>query len=166
LRRNDFQNMRYSKMTDHTQVDSRNSAPKTPRGRPFSKGNPGKQVGTRSRYATLVARLASDDVKEIVAAISEKAREGDVRAAELLLRYCAPLPRSRLVKFPLPPLNTLGDVTAATAAVLQGVAAGQLTIEEGDMLANILERHGKAINDAEIEHRLAALEADAERRAA
>jgi hypothetical protein len=41
-----------------------------------------------------------------------------------------------------------------------------LTIEEGDMLANILERHGKAINDAEIERRLAALEADAERRVA
>jgi hypothetical protein len=47
----------------------------------------------------------------------------------------------------LPQLDTLADVQAAIAAVLQGVANGQLTIEEGDMLANILERHGKAISD-------------------
>jgi hypothetical protein len=46
------------------------------------------------------------------------------------------------------------------------VAAGQLTIEEGDQLANILERHGKAINDQEIEARLAALEAAEDGRAA
>jgi hypothetical protein len=77
----------------------------------------------------------------------------------VLARLYPPL-RSRLVRFPLPPLN-LADVTAATAAVLEGVAAGQLTIEEGDMLANILERHGKALESADIERRLKNLE-DAE----
>jgi|SRR5467141_4025113 len=107
-----------------------------PRRRGFQKGqsgNPaGKPKGAVSHHSRLVARLATDDVKEVFAAISAKAKEGDVRAAELVMRYAAPLPRQRLVKFPLPPLNTLADVTAAIAAVLEGVAAGQLTIEEGD----------------------------------
>jgi hypothetical protein len=64
------------------------------------------------------------------------------------------------------PLNILADVQGAIAAVLEGVAAGQLTIEEGDMLASILERHGKAIAEADLEARIAALEQAEKKRAA
>jgi hypothetical protein len=76
----------------------------------------GRPKGAASRHSQVVARLATENVAEVVGFIVEKAT--DVRAAELLLKYAAPLPRSRLVRFPLPPLNTLADVTAAIAAVL------------------------------------------------
>jgi Family of unknown function (DUF5681) len=88
-----------------------NSKAIQPRRHGFQKGvsgNPkGKPKGAINHHARLVARLATENVAEVVAAIVEKARGGDTCAAELVLRYAAPLPRSRMVRFPLPPLNSL-----------------------------------------------------------
>jgi hypothetical protein len=94
------------------------------------------------------------------------AKEGRQWACEAVLARLFPPLRSRLVQFPLPPLNSLADVQGAIAAVLEGVAGGLLTIEEGAQLTEILERHGRAINDAEIERRLDALERAAAKDAA
>jgi hypothetical protein len=127
-----------------------------------SRGRPGRP----NKSAQFLNAIGKANADAIVKKTVELAREGKQWAAEAVLSRIYPPLRSRLVQFPLPPLNSLADVSAAIAAVLQGVAAGQLTIEEGDMLANILERHGKAINDAEIERRLAALEVAELRRAA
>jgi hypothetical protein len=132
----------------------------------FQKGNSGRPPGRPNKRTQFLTAIGQSNADEIVKKTVELARLGKQWACEAVLARLYPPLRSRLVRFTLPPLHTLADVTAAIAAVLQGVAGGQLTIEEGDMLANILERHGKAINDAEIERRLLALEADAERRLA
>ena len=60
----------------------------------------------------------------------------------------------------------VADVTAAIAAVLEGVAARQLTIEEGAMLADLLERHSTIIKNDATERRLKALEEAEAKRAA
>jgi hypothetical protein len=125
----------------------------------FQKGNSGRPPGRPNKRTQFLTAIGQSNADEIVKKTVELARLGKQWACEAVLARLYPPLRSRLVRFPLPDLASLADVQAAIAAVLQGVAAGQLTIEEGDMLANILERHGKAINDAEIERRLAALEA-------
>jgi hypothetical protein len=136
----------------------------TPRKYGFQPGNSGRPRGSQNKRTQFLTAIGQSNADEIVKKTVELARSGRQWACEAVLARLYPPLRSRLVRFPLPELASLADVQAAIASVLQGVAAGQLTIEEGDMLANILERHGKAINDAEIERRLAALEADAERR--
>jgi hypothetical protein len=114
---------------ENTMSDDRNLPTNTPKR--FQSGSKlGRPKGWANRHSQLVARLATENVAEVVTAIIEKAKEGDTRAAELVLRYAAPLPRSRLVRFPLPPLDTLADVQRAIAAVLEGAAGGSLTIEE------------------------------------
>jgi len=132
-----------------------------PRGKPFEKGNPGRRPGQPNKRTQFLNAIGQANAIGIISKTVECAKQGKPWAVQLVLERLYPPMRSRLVQFPLPPLNSLADIQDAIAAVLQGVAAGQLTIEEGDQLANILERHGKAINDAEIEARLKRLE-DAE----
>ena len=146
--------------------DSDNNTAITPRKHGFQPDNPGRPRGSQNKRTQFLSAIGQANADEIVKKTVELARLGRQWACEAVLSRLYPPPRARLVQFPLPPLNTLADLTAAIGAVLEGVAAGQLTIEEGDMLASILERHGKAISDAEIERRLEALEAAEQRRAA
>ena len=136
-----------------------------PRKRGFQKGNPGRPPGPNKRTMFMNA-IGKANAEEIIKKTVEQAKLGKPWAVQAVLERLYPPMRSRLVQFSLPPLDTLADVQTAIAAVLGGVAAGQLTIEEGDQLANILERHGKAIDNADVERRLKALEEAEERRAA
>jgi hypothetical protein len=66
-----------------------------------------------------------------------------------------------LLRFELPLLETVSDVSAAIGAVTQACANGLLTVDEAAALADILERHPAILKADMIERRLRALE-DAE----
>jgi len=141
--------------------------PKAPRGRPFAKGNPGKPRGTKSKNTQLVERLVTSnlaDVKQIIDVVVAEAKAGEAWAAVEILKRIWPVPRGRLLKFPLPPLESVSDVSAAIGAVTQACANGLLTVDEAAALADILERHASILKADAIERRLKALEeAEAER---
>jgi hypothetical protein len=131
-------------------------------------GNPaGKPRGTKSKNTQLIERLVTSDptaIKDIIDVVVREAKAGQPWAVTEILKRLWVVPRSRLVKFPLPRLDTLADVTAAISAVLEAVAGGLLTIEEGAMLADTLEKHSAVLKNESIERRLRALEDDAARR--
>ena len=133
---------------------------------PGQSGNPaGKPKG--ARHAALVAldAIGADGAAEIMAAVVRAAHGGDMRAADILLRRLWPERKGRPVAFPLPELRTAADVVAALGAVVQAVAHGDLSPEEGLGVAGLMELHRKAIETAEFERRLAALEGAANARA-
>ena len=60
--------------------------------------------------------------------------------------------------FDLPPVTDATGVSTAFDAVLQAVAGGELTPEEGASITTLLEARRKAIETVELEARIAALE--------
>lgn len=140
-------------MTDNP----RKSAPKT-RGRPFQPGNPGKPKGARHRQTVMAEKLMADDAEDVVRAVIEAAKGGDMTAARLVLERVAPPRKGRPVVFDLPQVETASDVLSALGSVVQSVAAGTLTPEEGATVAGLLEVKRRAIETVEIERRIAALE--------
>jgi hypothetical protein len=79
---------------------------------------------TRHGNSGTLDRLASgrDDVKD------DNGKIGDLQSAALLLARSWPPPKGRLVAFPP------SDAEAAIGAVPGAVAAGKLTVDEGDKL--------------------------------
>jgi hypothetical protein len=138
-----------------------NSAKKQ-RGAPFRKGqsgNPsGKPKGTRNRTTVLAEKLMQDDAKDIVQAVLEAAKGGDMTAARLVLDRISPVRRGRPVYFELPSAKTAIDVAAATAALTMAMACGDITPDEAATVAAIFEVRRKALETAELELRLQALE--------
>jgi hypothetical protein len=124
----------------------------------------GRPKGATNRYTRLVAKLATENVTEVVKAIVEKARDGDVRAAELVLRYAAPLPRGRLVSFKMPEIRTVADIHNALNGLWAAISSGNVSPDEGEMLGRLLAQHASVLESGELEERLAKLEQDAERR--
>lgn len=129
------------------------------RGRPFrpgQSGNPGgKSKGTRNVATRLLEALMEAEAEEIGRKTIELAKAGDSRALKACLDRLAPAPRSRFVPFALPPLETIGDLPRASAALLAAVATGELTPAEAAELARVVDAHIRAFELGELEARLA-----------
>lgn len=133
------------------------------RGRPFQPGQSGNPAGRPkgSRHAALAAldAIGSEGAQDVLKKVVEDAKAGDLRAAEILLARLWPVRKGRPIALDLPRLETPGDVVKATATIAEAVAAGEVTPEEGQAVAAIVETHRRALETEEIERRLAALEA-------
>ena len=137
--------------------EPRNSAGKS-RGRPFQPGNSGKPKGARHRVTRMAELLMEGAAEAVVHAVLAAARDGDMVAARLVLERIAPVRRGRPVSLPLPVVNSAGDVLAALGVTIQAMGDGDITPDEAATVAGVLEVKRRAIETAELEIRIAALE--------
>jgi hypothetical protein len=139
-----------------------NDAPKQ-RGRPFKpgqSGNPrGTRAGSRNRATLALDALAEGEASDVLKATVERAKGGDTSAAALILSRVWPQRRGRPTPMPLPPVKTPADLVGATGALIAAMAAGDLTAEEAQAAASVLQVHRAALETLELEARVAALEA-------
>jgi hypothetical protein len=135
---------------------------KKQRGAPFKKGesgNPrGKPKGARHRATLMAEKMMEDDAAEIVKAVLDAARSGDMTAAKIVLDRIAPLRRGRPVLLDLPPVTSASDVAAAMGVVVGAMGAGDLSPDEAMSVAGVLELRRRAMETEEFEQRLLALE--------
>lgn len=76
----------------------------------------------------------------------------------LCLDRLMPVRKDRPIAFELPQIEEAADLPRATSALLQGVAAGEITPSEAAELSRLIDAHVKAIEASDLDRRLAALE--------
>ena len=125
----------------------------------FAKGNPGGpgRPRARERIAALDQRVAEAG-EDLIDAALKVAKDGNVRALEMLLDRIWPVQRGRPVEIDAPEIRTVSDVVPATAAVTNAVLNGEVTPREGAAAARVIETHGSMIELVELERRMTALE--------
>jgi hypothetical protein len=127
--------------------------------KPGQSGNPsGKPRGARHRATVAAEQLLAGEAKALTRKAIELALQGDTTALRLCLDRVAPV-RKGTVRIALPEVNTPADLVAALGAIGEAVARGELTPDEGQSVAAILEGQRRAIETTELETRLARLEA-------
>ncbi|MCB1984484.1 MAG: hypothetical protein H6936_03205 [Burkholderiales bacterium] len=130
----------------------------TKRGR-WKKGESGNPNG-RKPGASKVAELRDSiarHVPEIISQMVNKAKEGDVQAAKLLLERVIPPLKSmeQSVSLTLPENATLSE---QGQTIIQSVATGVLTPDQGQALLSGLGSQARLIEITELEARITALE--------
>jgi hypothetical protein len=88
----------------------------------------------------------------------ELALAGDATALRLCMDRLLPALRERPIAVDLPPVTGSQDAVAASAALLAAVTAGEIAPGEAREIGRLLELHLKAVEQHEIQARLAALE--------
>lgn len=140
---------------------NRKSGPKTA-GRTstgqFAAGNPGKPRGTRHKATQAALALLDGEAGALTRKAVEMALAGDTTALRLCLERIAPPRRDAPVQFTLPRMATALDAAKAAGAVLEAVAAGELTPTEGAHLMALVETYRRTLETTELEARVAALE--------
>jgi hypothetical protein len=131
------------------------------RGRPFEPGNPGgpgRPVGSRNKATLALDQIADDAGKAILEKMVEAAKDGDLRAADLVLSRIWPARKGRPISLELPKINTAADLVTSLGRVADAVAAGDITPDEGQAVSAVLETKRRAIETLELETRITALE--------
>ena len=131
-------------------------------GRRFAKGESGNPAG-RPKGARNRATRAAEDLLEgeaVTRKAVELAKAGDTTAIRLCLERIMPVRRDRATPFEMPELKTAADAVQASAALLEAVAAGELTTSQAAELGRLVESYVRAIETAELEARIEALERD------
>ncbi len=118
----------------------------------------GNNAGCRHR-ATIAAEVLLDgECEGLTRKAIEKALEGDMVAMRLCLERIIPPRRDRPVRIELPPIDTAAGVSMALSAVTRAMAGGELTPDEANGEASIVELKRRALETTEFEARLRKLE--------
>jgi len=125
-------------------------------------GNPsGRPVGARNRATLAMESLLDGEAEAITSKAIELAKKGDGPALRLCMERIMPARRDRPTAIKLPKLERAADAVKANAALVEGVAAGELTPAEASELAKLVESFIRAIEVTDVQDRLAKLEAGA-----
>lgn len=136
---------------------TRKNAGKT-RGRPFQKGNPGRPKGALNKTTHAIQELLDGEAEALTRKAIEMAKEGDTTALRLCLERLCPPRKDRPVSISLPKIEKPDDAVKASAALLESVAAGEITPLEGAAVATLIEAHRRLVELEDIEQRITRLE--------
>jgi hypothetical protein len=132
------------------------------RGKPFVKGqsgNPnGRPEGSRNKATILAQALLNGQAEELIQQCIEKALDGDGMAMRLCIERLVPPRKDSPVNLDLPKMERVDDTVKAMAVISSGVADGELTPSEGQVLSGMVENYRKAIETTELEERISNLE--------
>ena len=122
-------------------------------------GNPaGKPKGTHHRATRAVEAILDGEAGALTRKAVELAKAGDTTALRLCLERLAPPRKDRPINIALPALQGPADGSAAIAALLEAVAAGELTPGEAESVARLVETHRRTVELVDLEARLTRLE--------
>lgn len=129
--------------------------------KPGQSGNPaGKPKGTRHKVTMAVEALLDGEAKKLTRKAVELALAGDTVALRLCLERLAPPRKDRPIAIELPDnAETIQDAAAMVGAILQAAARGEITPSEAAAMAGIAETYRRTLESADLESRIAALEA-------
>lgn len=118
---------------------------------PGKSGNPaGKPQGARNKTTLMCEKLMEGDAEDVVKAVIEKAKDGDVQAAKLILERLVPPRKGRPVRIDLPDVLAAMDIVEAHSAILMAASSGDITLEEASLFSGLIDGHRKAIETEEL----------------
>src|SRR4051812_40575112 len=113
---------------------------------PGQSGNPaGRPKGSPSRATLALEAIFDGEAEALTPKGIELALEGDPQALRMCMDRLVPPRRDRPVTFDLPPIESAADITSASRALLEAVAAGDLTPSEAADIGKSLDVHARAI---------------------
>lgn len=132
------------------------------RGRPFGEGNrgnlAGRPKGARNRTTLALEALLEGEAEAITRKAIELAQNGDTVALRLCMDRLIPVRKDRPVRFELPAIESTSDLPKATGALLQAVAAGDITPSEAAEIGRALDAHVRAIEVTDLHERMRRIE--------
>ena len=143
-------------------TDEADKAPVKQRGRPWPKGvsgNPaGCKKGSRHKVTLAIEAMLDGEGEAITRKAVELAKQGDTVALRLIMDRIVSPRKDRPIKFDLPPIETAADATKASAAIVSGVANGDITPGEASELSKVIESHVRVLEANKFEERIRQLE--------
>jgi hypothetical protein len=132
-----------------------------PRGRPFEPGNrygKGRPKGSRNKTTVIAQQILDQYAESLISQGIILAGKGNAPLVKLFLEHILPVRRDNPVRLKLPEIETVRDLGSAGSVIVKNVASGKITPQEADKITDVLEKHRKGLETAELLARLERLE--------
>jgi hypothetical protein len=128
---------------------------------PGRSGNPaGRPPGARNKTTRFIETMLDGEAEDIMRKAIELAKQGNGIAIRVCLERLCPPRKDSPTPFDMPRMETAQDAVKASAAIVNAVAAGELTPREASELTKVVEVFAKTLQLHDIEARLRKLEAE------
>jgi hypothetical protein len=128
----------------------------TPKFKPGQSGNPAGRPANKA--ATILLRKAINEaMPEIIEALIDQAKRGDIAAATVLLNRCIPALKAEAQAINLPVKQTILE---QGNEIITGIMSGKLAPDIGAGLINALAAQAKIVEADDVIRRIEALEAE------
>jgi hypothetical protein len=131
------------------------------RGRPFEPGNKigrGRPKGSRNKNRQEAQQLLDQHSKSITQKCIILAMQGDPIALRLCMERILPALREPSVLLPRTKIGSASDVAATNQVVWTAIASGEITPDQGEKTAKVLEMQRKTLESVDTEKRLIVVE--------
>jgi len=119
------------------------SEDKPSRGKPFPPGTSGNKggrpKGSRNKVTLAAELLLDGEAEALIRTAIDRAKAGESTALRLCIERILPPRRDQFINVELPSLDSVNDAPQVIAALIAGMAAGQLGIREATEIANLVE---------------------------
>lgn len=123
-------------------------------------GNPaGRPKGSRNKRNQWLAEMFEAEGEAVIRTIIEEAKAGTPQAMKIVAERIAPRPKGSPAPLDLPEITTPEDSVAAMAAVLKATGAGEITPEEAQTYAQLIERQRHLLEQQDLWREIDALKA-------
>lgn len=127
--------------------------------KPGQSGNPaGKPRGARHKITVAIQSLLEGQAEAITQKAIDAAMEGDTTALRLCLERILPASKEIPVRIDLPSMESISDLPKVTAALIAAVSSGEILPGEAEKLGKLIDNHRAALEIADLDVRLKALE--------
>ena len=139
-------------------TDKHDLTGRSPSGR-FAKGTSGNPKGRPPMLSPELRERLEKATPEIIDKVVEKALQGDLSAAKIILDRTAPISKQSSASVTIPKL-AMADTTLAekAGAILSSVASGECPADVGAVLMQSVTSLARIIEVDDVERRLTALE--------
>ena len=122
-------------------------------------GNPsGRPPGSRNQSTLLMESMLEGQAEQLTQKAIDLALDGDITALRLCLERLIPPRKGRPIHLSLPSIENVQQIAAAMATVANAIGDGEITPNEGEVLAKILVAQKDVVLTADLERRMEALE--------
>ncbi len=115
---------------------------------PFEKNNQfstGRPRGARNKAVVWREAVGGAGTEKVIRRVQKEAERGNMYAAALVLARTWPRRRGRPVQIDLPAVTDTNGLVAAQAAVIAAMAQGEISPDEAESVASVLETQRRAI---------------------
>jgi hypothetical protein len=115
-------------------------------------------MGSRHKVTLAIECLLEGEAEKLTRKCVEMAMAGDTTAMKLCLERLLPACKDRSVRLKVPEVEGVQGLVKTMVALLEAVAAGELTPAEAGEVAKLVEAHRRTVETVELDERLQRIE--------